>query len=326
MKAVMCRRYGPPEVLSLEDIPKPRPKKNEVLIKVRAATVFAGDCEVRAFKFPAWSWLPLRIMMGLTKPRWPVLGQELAGEIEAVGANVTTFKPGDKVFAALEFGFGAHAEYKCMSARGPIAPLPANMSFEEAAGIPVGGVNALHFLERANIQPGQRVLINGAAGSIGSVGVQLAKYYGAEVTAVDSAEKLDVLRTLGADHVIDYVREDFTKRGEIYDVIFDVVGKSPYGRSLKCLTPRGHYLLANPRLTPMLRSLWTSATSDQNVMVAYAGASADTMRQLKELIEAGYIKAIIDKRFALSEAAEAHRYVDAGHKKGTVVLAVEHLD
>ena len=219
MKAMVYHEYGPPGVLKLEDVQKPTVGNNEVLIKVRAATVGTWDCEARSFSFPLWFWLPLRIAMGLRKPRWPILGQELAGEIEAVGKDVERFKQGDQVFASTGLGFGAHAEYRCLPCTRAIAIKPANMSYEEAAGISTGGLNALHFLRKADIQNGQRVLVNGAGGNIGVMAVQLAKYFGAHVTAVDSKEKLDMLRSIGADEVIDYTQEDFSEAGETYDVI-----------------------------------------------------------------------------------------------------------
>ena len=260
MKAIVYRDYGSPDVLKLEDIPKPTAGDDQVLIKVYAATVGTWDCEARSFTFPLWFWLPLRLAMGIRTPRWPVLGQELAGEIEAVGKDVKLLKKGDQVFASTGLGFGAHAEYKCMSSTGAIAIKPANMSYEEAAGIPTGGDNSLHFLRKADIQSGESVLVNGAGGNIGVVAVQLAKHFGAEVTAVDSGEKLDMLRAIGADHVIDYTKEDFTKTGKTYDVIFDVVHKSSYSGCVRSLKPHGRYLLANPRMLPMVRALWTSMT------------------------------------------------------------------
>ena len=323
MKAIVYNEYGSPGVLKLEDIPKPTPGDDQVLVKVHAATVGTWDCECRSFTFPLWLWLPLRIAMGLRKPRWPVLGQELAGEIEAVGKNVKRFKRGDQVFASLGLGFGAHAEYKCLSSNGPIAIKPANMSYEEAAGIPVGGDNALHFLRKADIQGGESVLVNGAGGNIGVMAVQLAKHFGADVTAVDSTEKLDMLRAIGADHVIDYTKEDFTKSGESYDVIFDLVHNSAYSRCVRSLKPNGRYLLVNPSLFSMVRGRWTSMTSSKKVVSKFASSKPEDLIALKELAEAGKIRAVIDRRYPLERAAEAHAYVDTGRRKGTVVLTVE---
>jgi NADPH:quinone reductase-like Zn-dependent oxidoreductase len=322
MKAVVYREYGSPSVLELEDLPKPTPRDHQVLIKVHAATVGTWDCEARSFTFPMWFWLPLRIAMGLRRPRWPVLGQDLAGEVEAVGKDVKQFRPGDQVFASVGLGFGAHAEYKCMSSKGAIALKPANLSYEEAAGIPTGGDNALHFLRLAKVQPGESVLVNGAGGNIGVIAVQIAKHYGAEVTAVDSPDKLDTLRAIGADHVIDYTKEDFTRTGKAYDVIFDLVHESSYSRAIDSLNPNGRYILANPRFWPLIRARWTSRTSDKTVISKFAASKPKDIIILKELAEAGKIRAVIDRRFPLERAAEAHAYVDTGRRKGTVVLTV----
>jgi len=237
MRAAVYREYGSPDVVRIEDIQKPTPKDHQVLVRVRASTVGTWDCEARSFSFPLWFWLPLRLAMGIRKPRWRVLGQELAGEVEAVGKDVTGFEPGDRVYAAAGLGFGAHAEYICLSCKRAISHMPKNMSFAEAAGLPVGGDNALHFLRLAEVKPGERVLVNGAGGNIGVMAVQIARHYGAEVTAVDSAEKLDALREIGADHVIDYASTDYTRAGQTYDVIFDLVPKSSYSDAIAALNP-----------------------------------------------------------------------------------------
>lgn len=323
MRAIVWTTYGSADVLQLKEVAKPIPKENEVLIRIHAATVSAGDCEMRSLKFPLWLWLPIRIYVGLRKPeRIKILGQELAGEIEAVGKDVKQFKAGDQVFAVTGLSMGAYAEYKCLPADGALAIKPANMSYEEAATVPVGGLEALHFLRKGKIQRGQKVLINGAGGSIGTIGVQLAKHFGAEVTAVDSAEKLAMLRAIGADHVIDYTQEDFTKNGQRYDVIFDVVGKSSFSRSLRSLTPNGHYLIGNPSLAKKMRGAWISKRSGKTVVANPAGHRAEDLIFLKELIEAGKLKAVIDRRYPLAETAEAHRYVETGQKAGNVVIAV----
>jgi NADPH:quinone reductase-like Zn-dependent oxidoreductase len=330
MKAIVWTKYGPPDVLQLKEVEKPTPKDNEVLIRIYATTVTAGDCEMRSLKFPIWLSLPMRIYVGLRKPkRITILGQELAGEIEAVGKDVKLFKEGDQVFAATGFSMGAYAEYICLpeepkEMEGLLAIKPANMTYEEAAAVPTGGLNALHFLRKGNIQSGQKVLINGAGGSIGTIAVQLAKYFRTEVTGVDSTGKLDMLRSIGADQVIDYTQEDFTKNGETYDVIFDVVGKSSFSGCIRSLKKEGIYLSANPGLSQMVRGLWTSMTSSKKVISGTASYKTEDLIFLKELIEAGKIKSVIDRRYSLEQTAEAHRYIDKGHKKGNVVMTLEH--
>jgi len=324
MKAIVWTKYGSPDVLQLKEVEKPTPRDNEVLIKVYAATVTTADCELRSFKIPILLRLPLRIYVGLIKPkRITILGQELAGEIEAVGKEVTKFKKGDQIFAPTLLRLGAYAEYKCLPERYPVLK-SANMTYEEAATIPTGGINGLHFLRVANVQSGERVLINGAGGSIGTYAVQIAKSLGAEVTVVDSTEKLDTLRSIGADHVIDYIREDFARSGETYDVIIDVVGKSSFSGSVRALKPNGRYILGNPSLSGMIRGRLTPMTSEKKVIIAIASYKTEDYTFLKELIEAGKLKPVIDKRYPLEQTAEAHRYVDQGHKKGNVVITVEH--
>ena len=328
MKAIVWTKYGPPEGLELREVEKPVPKPDEVLIKVRATTVTAGDCEARRLDFPMGLGLAVRLYAGLIRPtRLTILGQELAGEIESVGRDVRLFKEGDQVFASTGFGFGAYAEYKCMPERpdmGVLAPKPVNTTFEEAAAVPVGGLEALHFLRQADLQSGRRVLINGAGGSIGTIGVQLAKYYGAEVTAVDSAGKLAMLRSIGADHVIDYTQEDFTERGEVYDAIFDVVGKALFAGSMRSLSSNGVYLLANPRPARVVRGRWTSMTGDRRVISGAASHKPADLLFLKELIESGKLRVVIDRSYPLEQMAQAHRYVEGGGKKGNVVIKIAH--
>jgi len=325
MKAIVWTAYGSPDVLRLQEVAKPTPKDNEVLIKIYAATVTAGDCEVRALKIPILYRLPLRIYVGFAKPqRLTILGQELAGEIEAVGQAVTRFKPGDQVFAATLLRFGAYAEYACLPETYPIVLKPANMTYAEAATIPTGGINALHFLRAAKVQAGESILINGAGGSIGTYALQIAKSMGAEVTCVDSTQKLAMLRSLGADHVIDYTQADFTTNGETYDAIIDVVGKSSYSRSIRALSQSGRYLLGNPTLPGTIRGRWTSMTTAKQVISKVANYKMEAVIFLKDLIEAGKLKAVIDKRYGLAQVAEAHRYVEMGHKAGNVVITVEH--
>ena len=322
MKAVVWTKYGPPEVLQLKETEKPTPKENEVLIKVKAATVTAGDCELRRFDIPIMLWLFVRIMVGIRKPRIKILGQELAGEIESVGKKVTQFKMGDTVFAATEMRLGAYAEYTCLPSTGPMAIKPSNMSYEEAATIPTGGLNALHFLRKGNIRSGQKVLINGAGGSIGTYALQIAKSFGAHVTCVDSANKLEMLSSIGSDQVIDYTQEDFTGNGETYDIIIDVVGKCSFTRTVKSLSKNGHYILGNPRLPGQIRGLWISMTTSKKVKSELASYKPEDLVFLKELIEAGKVKAVIDRKYPLEQTAQAHRYVEEGHKKGNVVITI----
>lgn len=323
MKAAIWTRYGPPEVLELKEVETPTPANDEVLVRIIAATVFAGDCEMRAFDFPASFWLPLRLMFGFTKPRKKVQipGQELAGVVEAVGKDITGIKKGDEIFAPLE-KFGGCAEYACLNVKNAMAIKPANMNFEEAATVPVGGLNALHFVRSANVGSGDKILINGAAGSIGTFAVQIAKTLGAHVTAVDSTKKLDMLRTIGADAVIDYTQEDFTLNGETYDVIIDVVGTSPYSRSVRSLNENGRYILGNPRFSGFFRGLWTSMTSSKKVIAAMTGYRSTDLVFLKELIEASKLRTVIDRRYSLEQIVDAHRYVESGRKTGHVVITI----
>ena len=325
MKAIVLTKYGSPDGLQLREAPKPAPKANEVLIKVHATTVTAGDTEARGLKFPLWLALPMRLYLGPIRPRNLVLGQELSGEIEAVGPAVTQFNVGDQVFGTTGIGFGAYAEYKRLPAQsdtGILGIKPATMSYAEAAAVPTAGLEALHFLRNAHIQPGEKVLIVGAGGSIGTFGVQLAHYYGAEVTGVDRAEKLDMLRALGVAHVIDYTQEDFTQNGQTYDVIFDVIGKSVFGPSLRALAPGGRYLLANPGLTEILRGRWASMTGHKKIVLGPASQTPEALAFLRTLIEAGDLKSVIDRCYPLEQAADAHHYVETGQKKGNVVITV----
>jgi len=327
MKAIVWKKYGSPDGLQLQEVDKPTPKDNEVLIKIYATTVSTADCELRSFKAFNVFWLPLRIYIGLIRPtRITILGQELAGEIEAVGKDVTRFKAGDQVFAWTGFRLGANAEYTCMPENGMLATKPSNITFAEAATLPIGGLEAVHFLRKIGLQNGQNVLINGAGGSIGTFAIQLAKYFGAYVTGVDSAEKLDMLRSIGADQVIDYAQKDFTRGGETYDVIVDVVGKSSFWRSVRSIRKNGRYLLGNPGLVQRFLAPWISMTGGKKV-IPYSSRTVDEIMEdlnfLKELIEAGKIKPVIDRRYPLEQTAEAHRYVDTGSKKGNVVITLE---
>jgi NADPH:quinone reductase-like Zn-dependent oxidoreductase len=326
MKAIVTTKYGPPEVLQLQEVEKPTPKEDEVLIRIYATTVTAGDCEMRNLKLPLGYQLMLRIGFGFRRPRNKIPGTEVAGEIEGVGKDVKQLKVGDKVFGSAGMGFGANAEYICLPEKpgemeGGVVIKPANMTYEEAATVPFGGRDALHFLRKGDIQSGQKILINGAGGSIGTFAIQLAKNYGAEVTAVDSTGKLDMLRSLGADHVADYTQEDFTKNGEIYDVIFDVIGKISFSRTEKSIKQNGTYLLANP-VSQMVQALWTSMRSDKKIVMETSKPTTGDLIFLRRLIEEGKLKTVIDRTYPLEQIVEAHRYVEKGGKLGNVVITV----
>ena len=324
MKAIVYTQYGSPDVLRVKEVEKPEPGDDEILIKVRAAEVTKADCEMRSFKFQVkWFWLPLRIALGLTRPKKRILGGYLAGEVESVGKDVSSFRQGDQVFGAARLRLGAYAEYVCLPASYTLVPKPHNLSFEQAAAVPLGGLNALHFLRRANIQKGDKVLVNGAGGSIGTFGVQIAKAMGAEVTAVDSTIKGDMLRRIGADHFIDYTEEDFTNSGKTYDVIFSMVAKSSYSSCVNALNPGGRYLIANPRLSDMLRSVLTSGFTDKTVIFVFAGEKQEELLTIKAMIEASEIKPVVDKIYSFEQAAEAHRRVETEQRLGTVVISVE---
>jgi NADPH:quinone reductase-like Zn-dependent oxidoreductase len=307
VKAVVCTRYGPPEVLQLKEIETPTPKKNEVLIKIRATAVVVGDCRCRSFTIPAHfsilTRLAMRLALGLTKPRKPILGFELAGEVETVGKDVTRFQKGDQVYASTGMRFGAYAEYTCLPEDGLIALKPVNASYEEAAALPSGGGVALYFLRKAQIRSGQNVLIYGASGGVGTYAVQLARHFGAKVTGVCSTTNLELVKSIGADTVVDYTKEDFTKRGERYDIVFDAAGKATESQCRKVMAPDGRFV----------------SVFEQE----HAKVRTEDLIFLKELVEVGKVKPVIDRCYPLEQIVEAHRYVDKGHKKGNVVIKVQ---
>ena len=339
MKAVTYKEYGPPEVLHLTQVEKPTPRENEILIKVHATSIGFGDLTVRRFgevsprefNMPLPMWLLGRASFGFSKPKHRILGHEFAGEVEAVGDKVKLFKMGDEVFGFLGDRMGADAEYACMPEGGAVTMKPANMTYEEAAVVPYGAFIALNLLRKAHIQPGEKVLINGASGGIGSAALQIAKHHGAKVTGVCGTPRLDFVRALGADNVIDYTVEDFTQNGENYDLIFDVLGRSSFSRCKNSLTENGRYLLASFKSRDLFDMLWTSIAgslpgrqTNKKVICALAlPERMEDLAQVKELIEAGVIKADIDKRFPLDQTAEAHRYVESGHKKGHIAIIVD---
>jgi len=328
MKAIIWTKYGSPDGLQLQEVEKPVPKDDEILIKVHATTVTAGDCEMRRLELPLMLSFPLRLYAGFLRPkRIPILGQELAGEVEEVGADVKSYKKGDRVFGTTGFRFGAYAEYICLpenpdDAQGTLAPLPTNLTCEEAAAVPTAAFEALHFLRKANIQPGKKVLIIGAGGSIGTFSIQLARHFGAEVTGVDITEKMELLRSIGANYVIDYTKENYTNRGNAYDLIIDVVGKGSVSRRLKLLKEGGYYFLAYAELSHILLAIWTSMISNKKLKIESSSQKKEDLIFLNELIEAGKFKPIIDRRYPLEQTAEAHRYVETGNKKGNIVITV----
>ena len=323
MKAIVYTKYGAPDVLQIREIEKPEPEDDEVLIKIHATEATKADCELRSFKFAVkWFWLPLRVAMGVTRPKKQVLGGYFSGEVETVGKDVLKFKKGDQVFGTTNLRFGAYGEYVCLPANYTIVPKPHNMSFEEAAAVPLGGLNALHFMRKANIRNGEKILVNGAGGSIGTFAVQIAKAMGAEVTAVDSAIKEEMLRRIGADHFVDYTKQDFAKSGQIYDVIFDMVARSSYSKCVNSLHPKGRYLIGNPRISDMLRSVLTSRFTDKTAIFVFAGEKEEELLELKEMIESGKIKSIVDKIYPPEMAAEAHRRVETEQRLGIVVISM----
>lgn len=326
MKAIVYERYGPPDVLQLKEVEKPTPKNKEVLIKIHATTVTSGDWRVRSLNVPAGFGLIMRLVFGVSRPKQPILGSELAGVIESVGKDVRKFKVGDPVFAFSDAALGCHAEYKCMAEDGAIVPKQSSLTFEEAAALSFGGTTALDFLRRGKLQRGESVLINGASGAVGTAAVQLAKHFGAHVTGVCSTANVELVRSLGARHVIDYTQEDFTQNGETYDVIIDTAGTAPFSRSKASLKERGRLLMVLGGLPDMLQIPWVSMTSRKKIIAGPAAGCAEDLRFLAGLAEAGEFKPVIDRCYPFEQIAEAHRYVDTGHKKGNVVITLEHDD
>lgn len=331
MKAIVYTEYGPPDVLQLKEVEKPAPRENEILIRNHATNVNIGDIWARNFKeitpskftMPLPLWFPSRMYFGFTKPRVNILGSEFAGEVEAVGKEVKRFRKGDQVFGYRGQKMGANAEYLCMPEDGLVAIKPVNMTYEEAATIPYGALTALSLLRKVGIQRGQKVLINGASGSIGSAAVQLAKYFGAEVTGVCGTPRLEFVRILGADKVLDYTREDFTRNGETYDLIFDILGKSSFSSCKNALKQKGIYLLASFKIKQLFQMLWTSITPGKKVVCTLSSENPKDLVFIKELVEAGKIKSIIDRCYPLEQTAEAHRYIEKGYKTGSVIITIE---
>lgn len=327
MKAVIFTEYGSPDVLQLKEIPMPTPKDNQILVRVRATPVNYGDLTARdfahaEFNMPAPLYLPARLTFGWNTPKTNILGSELAGDVEAVGSQVTKFKPGDAVFAYVGMNMGANAEYICLPENGMIALKPANLDYAEAATLPYGAIMAASLLAKVNLKPGQKILINGASGGIGAMAVQLAKHYGAEVTGVCGAPRLDYVKALGADKVIDYKAQDFTQNGETYDVIFDILGRVSFARAKGSLKPDGILLYASFKGRALLDMLWTSLFSRKKIICAMAEEKIESLVLVRELAEAGRVKALVDKRFPLEQAVEAHRYAESGQRQGNVVLTM----
>lgn len=317
MKAMVCTSYGVPEVLQLQELEKPAPKDSEILIRVHATAVNSADCRMRKADPPI-----IKLMFGLKRPRQPILGNAFSGKVEAVGKAVKRFKAGDHVFGSTGMSFGANAEYMCLKENGVIAIKPVNMTDGEAAAIPFGGNTALYFLRKAHIEPGQKVLIYGASGAIGTAAVQLAKYYGAEVTGVCSTANVELVKSLGADKVMDYTKEDFAKNGEMYDVIFDTVGKMNFPEGKKRLKPKGTLLLSAAGVSHTLQGIWTAIASSHKVYLGVMKEKASDQIFMKEIIEAGHLRSVIDRSYPLEQLAEAHKYTDQGHKKGNVIIHI----
>jgi NADPH:quinone reductase-like Zn-dependent oxidoreductase len=322
MKAVIATQYGSPEVLQMVDLKKPTPGDNQVLVKINTATVTMGDCEIRRFSIPVLFWLPLRLYIGVFKPRLNILGQEFSGVVEDVGKNVTRFKKGDEVFGSSDMRHGAYAEYTVAPGE-YVMNKPSTMTLEEAATLPLGGLNALFFLNKIKISPGQKAIIIGAGGSIGVIAVQVMKMLGAEVTAVDTGHKLPMLKSIGSDDVIDFTKDDFTNGATKYDYVFVIAGKTRFLPGIGCLKKNGCFIMANLHPIHIVHGWWLSLTTSIKVVMGAAPYDQATLKQIKELAESGKLKAVIDRHFLLDQLPEAHDYVDKGHKIGNVVVNVK---
>lgn len=329
MKAVVFTQYGSPDVLQVKQVEKPTPKENEIRVRVYASSVGYGDTMVRNFRgsrrvfnMPVALWAMALLTLGVNKPKRQILGSEFAGEVEAVGSAVTRFKVGDAVFGYRGMDFGANAEYVCIAQDGLVELKPANMSFEEAATVPYGALTALSLLRRVDIQPGQKVLIVGASGAIGSAALQLAKHYGAEVTGIGGTQRQAYMKALGADHVIDYTKEDFTQNGQTYDLIFDVLGRGSFERAKRSLNPHGRYFYASFKFKQLFQMIWTARFSDKKVICAMSSDTQANLTEIKGLVEAGKIKTVIDRCYPLEQTADAHRYIEAGQKHASIVISL----
>jgi NADPH:quinone reductase-like Zn-dependent oxidoreductase len=332
MKAIVYTEYGPSDVLHLKEVEKPVPKDNEILIRIYATPVNFGDITARNFRIisprkfsmPLPLWFLSKLLFGFRKPRKKILGSEFAGEIEAVGKDVKLFRTSDQVFGYRGMSLGANAEYLCMPEKGLAAIKPVNMTYEEASAVPYGAITSLSLLRKVNIRKGQKVLINGASGGIGSYAVQFARYFGAEVTGVCGTQRLKLVKSLGADKVIDYTKEDFTDSSETYDFIIDILGKSSFSRVKRSLKPNGRCLLVSFKMKQLFQMLWTKIKGGKRVICALSTEKAEDLTFIKELIEAGKIKSVVDRCYPLEQAAEAHRYYESGKKKGSVVITNKH--
>jgi NADPH:quinone reductase-like Zn-dependent oxidoreductase len=321
MKAVTYSRYGPPEVLRLDDMLRPEPKDGEVLIRVKAAEVTKADCEMRSFKFAVkWFWLPLRLAFGVRRPRRPVLGSYFAGEVVSPTKYPSRFTVGEQVFGCTQMRLGAHAEYICLPETYTVATKPANLSFAEAAAVPLGALNALHFLNKAQLKPGEHLLVIGAGGSIGLFAIQIAKAWGATVTAVDKTSKVDIVQQAGADYFVDYTRQSFAESDQRYDVVFNMVAGGSYTQALAVLKPEGRYVMGNPRLIDMGRAFLTGRGSKRRAYFAFAGETQTELETLGRMLEAGEIHSLVDAIFPMTEAVEAHRRVESEQRNGGIVL------